>query len=1249
MRFLAILLTCICSSAFGASYYVRTNGNNSNPGSTGSPWRTIQKGLDSTAPGDNVIVGDGDFNEHLTTKTNGVTLISENLYGAQFRALRINNHTNVWVEGFRIDGFSDANNIESVSWQGNIRLEIGSDSTTIVSNKFRGVYVKGMGFSHTVTSNELRSAEVDFIAAGFTNGSHIYLGSCGLPGFYGTNHNTEWIVSRISTDGHSVFLTNGGGSNFLAEASTNLWIQAYAGNGSEGLYNIFAVRTGGNQPSNVVIRGNTFEDTFGPGIMAQFDSGLIESNYFGTNAGFRFIALQGSNLRVRGNIFANSHNLFRYTQDEVQNMAHPPGTAFFDHLSASISAFSAGSSNNIIEYNVWYDVENQFGLSDNYSDSSGLYYRSNLIIGVSEHYSGGRPDFRWEGNTFVDCAYLFGSSIPLALGGSPPQITGLTIERNLFINNGDHSGGDGTGSTEGFYTVSTNAASPTLRSNWVAASEVLGYAGKSTFVETNGVNGGNPVFRDIMNPVGPDGIWFTEDDGLRPLPGSGVAERGWGALAPPPSNAPYAHFKVTSPIGWFEPNSSATYNTNWLAIHPALRPGMQRDFRTPETLGAPPLQVTFTASNTFSPSSTTISSYTWDFGDGSRPVSVIDRPWEHTARHWYVSTGQFLVKLTITNSAGQVSVSSNIYSVSGAATSPIKFASTSGDNTTGAGTQASPWRTLLKAYTNSAAGDFIVGIGNLDENLDLTRDSNSTNNTKFIGLGARSSRFNVRKPDYHFEGWQLTTNSGSTALLYLYPEAHRTKVYNNVLGPATNNTYGMNFVYGSSSAPGHSASDCIVSNNILYRIDYIQINLNGGTNHIRDNWSESGEAQADFLRPAGKGHVVIGNTMTNVSNIDEAHTDLIQWFGFRSEYRMSFGTNELISMTLPVDGDTFTINGSTRTWRTSVTTPSTEVLIAPIVTTLGAALKETGTNLWNHATANPFTNTFLEWEGGTWSTTVRSTISGTALTRSRTGTWGYIAVVEQPEVYLQDIYIGRNRMLRSRSQVCQIETYEQNTNMVGPVWFVANWFNGNGAANVSGNGFKWINNTWYFAPTNTGIALTGGGTKGSAYGTEMYNNAFVGVGSNPAATGAGWYGTSPLISNGSLDADFNYVAGWNGTNWLTKAEAPPDSSQKFRSYGLDEHGVNGGNPGYVNSAGYDFRITTNSVQYLAGTNLYAMVPASLRFDLLNNALPSSGAWSIGPYQSTSTETGGGGGSANDPTGRSWISRQLIIQNLIVNQ
>jgi hypothetical protein len=75
--------------------------------------------------------------------------------------------------------------------------------------------------------------------------------------------------------------------------------------------------------------------------------------------------------------------------------------------------------------------------------------------------------------------------------------------------------------------------------NYVAGSPAAGYPKKRTadcvpgvtltsqnFCEPHGINGGDPMLRDVANLLGPDGLPFTLDDGLKPLPGSPLCGAG---------------------------------------------------------------------------------------------------------------------------------------------------------------------------------------------------------------------------------------------------------------------------------------------------------------------------------------------------------------------------------------------------------------------------------------------------------------------------------------------------------------------------------------------------------------------------------------------------------------------------------------------------------------------------------------------------------------------------------------------------
>ena len=102
--------------------------------------------------------------------------------------------------------------------------------------------------------------------------------------------------------------------------------------------------------------------------------------------------------------------------------------------------------------------------------------------------------------------------------------------------------------------------------NFVAGAQSAGFPAKRSsgcdprltftdwnFCEPHGINGGSPRLANLANPLGPDGIPFTLDDGLKPVPTSPLCGKGEGgkdigayscdparvfpsAAPPPPSN-----------------------------------------------------------------------------------------------------------------------------------------------------------------------------------------------------------------------------------------------------------------------------------------------------------------------------------------------------------------------------------------------------------------------------------------------------------------------------------------------------------------------------------------------------------------------------------------------------------------------------------------------------------------------------------------------------------------------------------------
>lgn len=147
-------------SAHAANYYVAKNGNNANPGTSGSPWLTISYAMtQSFTPGSQIIVRDGIYNENVTvsfsgTAAGGYTVLkSENPHGAKINAggagqgiLIINKH-HVRVEGFEIYDASSGINCNN-----SYNVEIVGNKSH--DNQQQGIYCRESEFV-VIEKNEL--------------------------------------------------------------------------------------------------------------------------------------------------------------------------------------------------------------------------------------------------------------------------------------------------------------------------------------------------------------------------------------------------------------------------------------------------------------------------------------------------------------------------------------------------------------------------------------------------------------------------------------------------------------------------------------------------------------------------------------------------------------------------------------------------------------------------------------------------------------------------------------------------------------------------------------------------------------------------------------------------------------------------------------------------------------------------------------------------------------------------------------
>jgi hypothetical protein len=105
--FLPVLISAfilLSTSLFAKNYYVAVNGADTNPGTKGKPWKTIQKAADTMMPGDMAIVRDGTYEETVKTTRDGEAgkRITFKASGeVKTKGFRIN-HTYTTLDGFTV-------------------------------------------------------------------------------------------------------------------------------------------------------------------------------------------------------------------------------------------------------------------------------------------------------------------------------------------------------------------------------------------------------------------------------------------------------------------------------------------------------------------------------------------------------------------------------------------------------------------------------------------------------------------------------------------------------------------------------------------------------------------------------------------------------------------------------------------------------------------------------------------------------------------------------------------------------------------------------------------------------------------------------------------------------------------------------------------------------------------------------------------------------------------------------------------
>lgn len=481
---LAILFLALATRA--ATYHVSLQGIDTDPGSESQPWRTIQKAANQVLPGDKVIVHAGSYDERVVTKRGGgseATRIEFETDGTVVTRGWNIVHPFITIRGFEITGHTGVNNLDA-----HVIIGSNGDSTLFERNIVRdGIYIARTNISFHTNGADPDTIECEsggFVAAGFKPGQTIYIGRA-VRVQAPLNGGAALIQSVTDTK-----LTVA--ASLVEEAASPVYLSASL------VYGLLI----NTSAENCLVRSNVFRNL---GFDTWFVGGLnnlLEHNVLSECNGWDAIHFMGTNNVFRHNLIHNSPLVvYQVSPDTFENIAQ----ARYDNI--------------VFEHNFVIGFSGVITSEKGPSGDAGpLTYSHNVFVNT------GSIDIRYPNASFINNTFVNVSveGNPVAAPLRHPvtfesfNTTNALVKNNLFV-------GCGSGRTpdlQGWYEFFGPLDTVTVDHNFVSGPPPA-YAKKSGFNEgIPALSGGDPGFVDITNPLGPDGLPFTEDDGLRLATGS---------------------------------------------------------------------------------------------------------------------------------------------------------------------------------------------------------------------------------------------------------------------------------------------------------------------------------------------------------------------------------------------------------------------------------------------------------------------------------------------------------------------------------------------------------------------------------------------------------------------------------------------------------------------------------------------------------------------------------------------------------